>query len=37
MHGTQLADPLRASNLEVQPAISNRSRAKIMFGTTAAS
>jgi ABC-type glycerol-3-phosphate transport system substrate-binding protein len=37
MHGTRLADPLRASNLEVRPAISNRSPAKIMLGTTAAS
>jgi len=32
MHGTRLADLLRASNPEVQPAISNRSRAKIMLG-----
>jgi hypothetical protein len=37
MHGTRLADPLRASDPEVRPAISSRSRAKTMLGTTAAS
>ena len=36
MHGMRLAGLLRASNPEVRPAISSRSRATTMLGTTAA-
>ena len=35
MHGTRLAGLLRASSAEVWPAISSRSRATTLLGTTA--